>query len=312
MAASSEAEMKKEEAEGTTEQYPEQNDDESHPPLSARSSPPHSLSGPGSQRPSPPAHSLSLSSDFSDHTCHSHGHSSIDDSLSITPMENLPPCNPPSPRPVAANRAQPTEPIVVTEVDAEIQGVRKVQDVSDADVESGDGGAVGRGRKLMASLSMKKMKREEMRKKILLGFRICGFAFCLVSFSVMASDKNQGWALDSFYRYKEFRYCMAVNVIGFLYSALQSYDLVYFLSTGKHMILNHFKQYFDFFIDQIVAYLLLSASSSAATRVDDWQSNWGKDKFPDMAAASVGLSIVAFVAFALSCLISGHTLCKSA
>lgn len=43
---------------------------------------------------------------------------------------------------------------------------------------------------------------------------------------------------------------MAVNVIGFLYSALQSYDLVYFLSTGKHMILNHFKQYFDFFIDQ--------------------------------------------------------------
>lgn len=205
MAASSEAEMKKEEAEGTTEQHPEQNDDESHPPLSARSSPPHSLSGTGSQRPSPPAHSLSISSDFSDHTCHSHGHSSIDDSLSITPMENLPPCNPPSPRPVAANRAQPTEPIVVTEVDAEIQGVRKVQDVSDADVESGDGGAVGRGRKLMASLSMKKMKREEMRKKILLGFRICGFAFCLVSFSVMASDKNQGWALDSFYRYKEFR-----------------------------------------------------------------------------------------------------------
>ena len=43
---------------------------------------------------------------------------------------------------------------------------------------------------------------------------------------------------------------MAVNVIGFVYSALQSYDLVYFLSTGKHMIRNYFKQYFDFFIDQ--------------------------------------------------------------
>lgn len=43
---------------------------------------------------------------------------------------------------------------------------------------------------------------------------------------------------------------MAVNVIGFVYSALQAYDLVYFLSTGKHMIRNHFKQYFDFFIDQ--------------------------------------------------------------
>ena len=47
---------------------------------------------------------------------------------------------------------------------------------------------------------------------------------------------------------------MAVNVIGFVYSALQSYDLVYFLSTGKHMIRNHFKQYFDFFIDQASFY----------------------------------------------------------
>ncbi|XP_038890250.1 CASP-like protein 4A1 [Benincasa hispida] len=331
-ASSSEAEMKKEEQAKTMEEEEEEqqqqqqqqkhhhnqseeneNDDESHPPLSARSSPPHSLSS--SKDPSPPLHSPSISSDFSDHTCHTHGNSSIDDALSITRLEDLPPsANPPSPRPVAANRAQPTEPIVVTKVDAEIQGVRKVEEVSDSDgdVESGDGGKVGRGRKLMASLSMKKMKREESRKKILLGFRICGFAFCLVSFSVMASDKNQGWALDSFYRYKEFRYCMAVNIIGFVYSALQSYDLVYFLSTGKHMIRNHFKQYFDFFIDQIIAYLLLSASSSAATRIDDWQSNWGKDKFPDMATASLGLSIVAFVAFALSCIISGYTLCKSA
>ncbi|KAL4018273.1 hypothetical protein IC575_021864 [Cucumis melo] len=166
--------------------------------------------------------------------------------------------NPPSPRPVAANRAQPFEPIVVTKVDTEIQGVRKVEEVSDSDgdgdVESADGGKVGRGRKLMESLSIKKIKKEELRKKILLGFRICGFAFCLVSVSVMASDKDQGWALDSFYRYKEFRYCMAVNVIGFVYSALQSYDLVCFLSTGKHMIRNHFKQYFDFFIDQASFY----------------------------------------------------------
>ncbi|XP_050938398.1 CASP-like protein 4A1 [Cucumis melo] len=149
-------------------------------------------------------------------------------------------------RSVAANRAQPSEPIVVTKVDTEIQGVRKVEEVSDSDgdgdVESADGGKVGRRRKLMESLSIKKIKKEELRKKILLGFRICGFAFCLVSVSVMASDKDQGWASDSFYRYKEFRYCMAVNVIGFVYSALQSYDLVYFLSTGKHMIRNHFKQ----------------------------------------------------------------------
>ncbi|XP_008458753.2 CASP-like protein 4A1 [Cucumis melo] len=320
-ASNSEAEMKREELPKSMEEPQEQvheqphhnqsdegeNDNESHLHLSACSSPPHSLST--SKDPSPPLHSPSISSDFSDHTCHSRGNSSIDD------VQDLPPsANPPSPRPVAANRAQPSEPIVVTKVDTEIQGVRKVEEVSDSDgdVESADGGKVGRGRKLMESLSIKKIKEEELRKKILLGFRICGFAFCLVSVSVMASDKDQGWALDSFYRYKEFRYCMAVNVIGFVYSALQSYDLVYFLSTGKHMMRNHFKQYFDFFIDQIIAYLLLSASSSAATRIDDWQSNWGRDKFPDMATGSLALSIVAFVAFALSCIISGYTLCKSA
>ncbi|PON56176.1 Alcohol dehydrogenase superfamily, zinc-type [Trema orientale] len=55
----------------------------------------------------------------------------------------------------------------------------------------------------------------------------------------------------------------------------------------------------------------MSASSSAATRVDDWQSNWGKDKFPDMAHASVGLSFAAFVALAWSSIISGYILCTA-
>ena len=224
-ASNSEAEMKKEELPKSMEEPPEQehphhnqsdegeDDNESHLHLSACSSPPHSLST--NKDPSPPLHSPSISSDFSDHTCHSPGNSSIDHALSITPLQDLhlpPSANSPSPRPVAANRAQPSEPIVVTKVDTEIQGIRKVEEVidSDGDVESGDGddgdgGKVGRGRKLMETLSIKKIKREELRKKILLGFRICGFAFCLVSVSVMASDKDQGWALDSFYRYKEFR-----------------------------------------------------------------------------------------------------------
>ncbi|EXC20277.1 Protein farnesyltransferase subunit beta [Morus notabilis] len=61
----------------------------------------------------------------------------------------------------------------------------------------------------------------------------------------------------------------------------------------------------------ILSYLLMSASSSAATRVDDWQSNWGKDKFPDMARASVGLSFAAFVALAWSSIVSGYILCTS-
>jgi len=54
---------------------------------------------------------------------------------------------------------------------------------------------------------------------------------------------------------------------------------------------------------------LVSAASSAATRVDDWQSNWGKDDFTEMASASIALTFLAFVAFAISSLISGYNLC---
>lgn len=59
---------------------------------------------------------------------------------------------------------------------------------------------------------------------------------------------------------------------------------------------------------QILAYLLISASSAAATRVDDWQSNWGKDEFTEMASASIAMAFLAFIAFAFSSIISGFKL----
>ncbi|MBA0758626.1 hypothetical protein Gotri_021605 [Gossypium trilobum] len=170
----------------------------------------------------------------------------------------------------------------------------------------------GSGKRLRPDLSiLRRTKRDKMIKKALLGFRISGFVFCLVSFSVLAADKNQGWALDSFYRYKEFRFCMAVNVIGFVYSGFQAYDVAYQLTSGKQKPRSHLRFYLDFILDQILAYLLISASSSAAVRVDDWESNWGNDKFPEMARASMALSLVAFIALALSSLVSGYNLCTS-
>lgn len=53
---------------------------------------------------------------------------------------------------------------------------------------------------------LKKARRDSMMKRALLGFRVSGFLICLVSFSVLAADKSSGWALDSFYLYKEFRF----------------------------------------------------------------------------------------------------------
>lgn len=59
---------------------------------------------------------------------------------------------------------------------------------------------------------------------------------------------------------------------------------------------------------QILSYLLISASSAAATRVDEWVTSWGKDQFTQMASASIALAFLAFLAFAFSSLLSGYNL----
>ncbi|KAL5582559.1 hypothetical protein UlMin_015001 [Ulmus minor] len=235
------------------------------------------------------------SADYSDHSQEDHGFEWIENK----------PANPPSLHP---NRSFPAEPLVVTQaLDPEAQdGFAGIGEVHEG---GGEGTGSFNRRKLRPDLSNRKTIKKDNQslvKKVLLGFRICGFAFCLISFSIMAANKNKGWALDSFYRYKELRYCLAVNVVGFGYSLLQVFDLIHFLVAEKHFVQHRFRHYFDFFMDQIISYLLMSASSSAATRVEDWESNWGKDKFPDMAHASVGLSFAAFVALACSSIVSGY------
>ncbi|XAR50173.1 hypothetical protein NMG60_11004427 [Bertholletia excelsa] len=176
------------------------------------------------------------------------------------------------------------------------------------DVEDGVGGE--RRARSAADAILRRSRREVALKKAELGIRVCEVVLCLISFSVMAADKTQGWSGDSFDRYKEYRYCLSMTVIGFVYSGFQACDLAYSLASGKPHFFFPLRYHFDFAMDQILAYLLISASSSAATRVDDWVSNWGKDEFTEMASASVSMSFLAFAAFALSSLISGYTLCN--
>ncbi|PPD79785.1 hypothetical protein GOBAR_DD23267 [Gossypium barbadense] len=173
---------------------------------------------------------------------------------------------------------------------------------------------------LAVAAVLRRSKVKETVKMAALGFRLSEIVLCLISFSVMAADKTSGWSGDSFDRYKEYRYCLSVNVIGFVYAGFQAYALAYHLIMRKHVIRHYLRQHFDFFMDQasflhfiehliILAYLLLSASSAAATRIDDWQSNWGKDEFTEMTSASVAMAFLAFTAFALSSLLSGYELC---
>nr|GEU31182.1 CASP-like protein 4A3 [Tanacetum cinerariifolium] len=204
----------------------------------------------------------------------------LDDSKAIVPVENNNRKPPPPPPPsmhmtvtAAYNR---------TAKDEVVTGVAKLSPGGGGGEHGGGGRPGGRVRK------------DVMVERLGLGFRVMEMVLCLIAFSVMASDKTQGWSGDSFDRYREYRYVVAVNAIGFSYAAFQAIDMTYHLIHGKHIISYYLRPHFDFIIDQILAYLLISASSSAATRVDDWVSNWGKDDFTQMATASIGMSFLAF------------------
>ncbi|BAB10851.1 unnamed protein product [Arabidopsis thaliana] len=117
-----------------------------------------------------------------------------------------------------------------------------------------------------------------------LGFRITEVILCVISFSIMAADKTQGWSGDSYDRYKEYRF--------------EACDAACYIAKESYMINCGFHDLFVFSMDQV----------SAATRVDDWVSNWGKDEFTQMATASIAVSFLAFGAFAVSALISSYRL----
>lgn len=53
---------------------------------------------------------------------------------------------------------------------------------------------------------LRRSRREEVVKFSALGFRLSEVVLALISFSIMAADKTQGWSGDSFDRYKEYRY----------------------------------------------------------------------------------------------------------
>lgn len=64
-------------------------------------------------------------------------------------------------------------------------------------------GGVGGGR---SGTVLKRSRSEERLKFANLGFRLSEVVLSLISFSVMAADKTQGWSGDSFDRYREYRF----------------------------------------------------------------------------------------------------------
>ncbi|KAL4566593.1 hypothetical protein LXL04_030712 [Taraxacum kok-saghyz] len=152
-----------------------------------------------------------------------------------------------------------------------------------ADALTGVDGGTNKTRAPVTPIA-RKSRREVTSERAALVCRVCEVILTLIAFSVMASDETQGWSGDSFDRYKEYRYLVALNAIAFTYAAFQFIDLTYQLIYQKHLL----------------------TYSLPATRIDDWASNWGKDEFTKKASVSVVMSFLSFGCFAISSLISGY------
>ncbi|XP_002453268.2 CASP-like protein 4A1 [Sorghum bicolor] len=160
---------------------------------------------------------------------------------------------------------------------------------------------------VVPNILSRKRRAAAMQRTALLA-RGAAAGLCLAALAVLAADTRKGWARDSYSNYTQFRYSEAVNVIGFIYSVFQFVALVELMRRNKHLIPHPKRDLFDFTMDQVLTYLLISSSSSATARVSDLIDNWGSDPFPSMANGSIAISFLAFAVFAICSLISAYNL----
>ncbi|KAG5552866.1 hypothetical protein RHGRI_010840 [Rhododendron griersonianum] len=152
---------------------------------------------------------------------------------------------------------------------------------------------------------LSRWRREDLLKKGSLVLRVIGFLFSLLAFIIMASNSHGGW--EDFDKYEEYRYVLAIAILSTLYTGAQALRQVQEMSTGKQIFPSRTLALVDFFGDQIVAYLLISAASSAIPITNRMRE--GADNiFTDSSAAAISMEILAFLVLAFSALISGYKL----
>ncbi|XP_010509124.1 PREDICTED: CASP-like protein 4B1 [Camelina sativa] len=144
-------------------------------------------------------------------------------------------------------------------------------------------------------------KREDLIKKaspIMRGFCLL---FSLLAFIITVSNKH-GYGRN-FDEYEEYRYVLAISIISTLYTVWQTFSHF----SKREFFDGRTSLLVDFSCDQIVAYLLISAASSAIPLTNRFRE--GQDNiFSDSAAAAISMAIFAFISLALSALFSGYKL----
>ncbi|KAF8397178.1 hypothetical protein HHK36_016085 [Tetracentron sinense] len=152
---------------------------------------------------------------------------------------------------------------------------------------------------------LQRWKREDFLKRGSLALRGLALLFSLLSFIIMASNKHGDW--KNFDKYEEYRYCLAIAILSTFYTGGQALRQVHEFSTGKHLFSQRTSAMLEFFGDQIVAYLLMSAASAAVPLTNRMRE--GSDNiFTDSSASAIGMAFLAFITLALSAMISGFKL----
>ncbi|ESW06621.1 hypothetical protein PHAVU_010G062800 [Phaseolus vulgaris] len=153
---------------------------------------------------------------------------------------------------------------------------------------------------------LRQWKKKDMLIRGSLGLRGIALFLSLISFMLMASNKHGDW--KEFDKYQEYRYLLAVAILSSLYSGVQVFRQLHELSTGKNTIQQRTAGLIDFVGDQVVAYLLLSSTSSAIPITDRIRESVDNNMFTDSSAAAIAFSFFAFGCLALSAVISGYNL----
>ncbi|KAL3622733.1 hypothetical protein CASFOL_033341 [Castilleja foliolosa] len=152
---------------------------------------------------------------------------------------------------------------------------------------------------------VRRWKREDLLKRSSMALRCVALIFSLLAFIIMATNKHGDWR--EFDHYEEYRYVLAIAILSTLYTGFQVFRQFHELSTGREIIPRQYVGRIDFFGDQIVAYLLISAASSAVPLTNRMRE--GSDNiFTDSSASAISMAFFAFLALALSSIISGYKL----
>ncbi|KAL9227753.1 hypothetical protein vseg_003404 [Gypsophila vaccaria] len=176
----------------------------------------------------------------------------------------------------------------------------------ETDVEGGEPvAATARSSGFGVGSVLRRWKGDDYIRKGSLSLRALGLLFSLLSFIVMATNNHGDW--KEFGKYEEYRYVLAIAILSTIYTGVQTYKQLHQLRTGRKLFAFKNSALIDFVGDQIMAYLLLS-SASAAIPLTNRMRESSDNIFTDSSAASITMSLFAFLSLAVSSLIAGYKL----